>query len=95
MLKTRLKNLLSPILLIFAIQFSFNSAYAGVMHEIECKRVLINLEVHAHAALGLNELFMKKQDDGEEIVAQMWNEKSTQAIALAADWAAVYSALCK
>ena len=82
------------ILLLFALQWRTETA-AEAMHGIDCKEVLENLEMHTHAAVGASELSFNKNLDGKKLEGRMFFSMSHDSIAIAADWAAVYSAICK
>ena len=66
-----------------------------VVHEIDCKQVLNNLEMHTHAAVGASELSFDKNLEGKKLEGRMFFSMSHDSIAIAADWAAVYAAVCK
>ena len=51
--------------------------------------------MHTHAAVGASELSFNKNLDGKKLEGRMFFSMSHDSIAIAADWAAVYSAICK
>ena len=67
----------------------------GVVHEIDSKQVLDNLEMHTHAAVGASELSFDKNLEGKKLEERMFFSMSHDSIAIAADWAAVYASVCK
>ena len=82
------------ILILFSLIWHSQTA-AKAIHEIDCKQVLENLEMHTHATLGASELYFNKNLDGKKLESRMFFSMSHDSIAIAADWAAVYAAVCK
>lgn len=81
--------------LLFSLLWLTDTTAETIINEIDCKQVLENLEMHTHAAVGASELSFNKNLDGKKLEGRMFFSMSHDSIAIAADWAAVYSAICK
>jgi len=83
------------VLLLFSLLWLTDTSAETIINEVDCKQVLENLKMHTHAAVGASELSFNKNLDGNKLEGRMFSSMSHGSIAIAADWAAVYSAICK